>query len=181
MHRVMKELHQDHIHLSRLLKMLVRHVLVLQKGGDPDFEMMIDIVDYIRDYSDNHHHPKEDSVYRIFKSTTDKASDIVDGLLHEHQQIPKVTIAFEELLKGALNGSLIIERNLLSEKVTNFIDIQWDHLNTEESTLFPLINKIMKDSDWEKVEALITKKKDPLFGVSVEKRYENLSKVVELD
>ena len=181
MHRIMVDLHQDHIHLSRLLKMLVRHVQVLQNDGDPDFEMMIDIVEYIRDYSDHHHHPKEDKVYEVFKSITGKADHIVDGLLNEHKQIPKVTIAFQQLLDATLNGSRIIERDELCEKVTNFIDIQWDHLNTEEDKLFPLINKMMKEADWEKVEKEINERKDPLFGSQIIGRFESLSEKVGTD
>lgn len=181
MHKIMKELHQDHIHLSRLLKMLVRHVRVLQDGGDPDFEMMIDIVEYIRTYSDNHHHPKEDEVYKVVKSKTNKVSHIVEGLFNEHQQIPKLTIAFEELLKGAHSGYLIIQRDELSEKITNFIDIQWSHSKTEEDILFPLIHKLMKDADWKQVESQIKEKDDPLFSATVDKQYENLSKTMDAD
>ena len=179
MHRIMAELHQDHIHLSRLLKMLVRHVKVLQDDGDPDFVMMIDIVEYIRNYSDFHHHPKEDQVYKVFKASSDQATHIVDGLLNEHQQIPKVTTAFQHLLDGALNGSIIISRNELSEKITNFIDIQMNHLNLEEERLFPLINEIMQESDWAEVEAQITKREDPLFGSQVEDSYKDLHQIVK--
>lgn len=183
MHKIMVELHQDHTHLSRLLKMLVRHVIVLQDDGDPDFEMMIDIVEYIRHYSDFYHHPKEDQVYQVFKESADQAAhiQIVDGLLDEHQKIPAVTIAFQQLLNGALNGSIIIGRDELSDRITNFIDIQMNHLNIEEKTLFPLINKLMTDNDWAKVEAQIKEENDPLFGSRVEERYESLHKRIESD
>ena len=175
----MVELHQDHIHLSRLLKMLDRHVKLLQNDGDPDFIMMIDIVEYIRNYSDFHHHPKEDHVYKVYKSSSDEATHIVDGLLNEHQQIPKVTIAFQQLLDGALNGSIIISRAELSERISNFIDIQINHLNIEEEQLFPLINKMMTSSDWAEVEAQIKDKDDPLFGNKVEKGFEDLHHMLE--
>lgn len=181
MHRIMVELHKDHIHLSRLLKMLIRHVIVLQNDGDPDFEMMIDIVEYVRHYSDFHHHPKEDQVYKVFKGSSDKATHIIDGLLDEHEKIPGVTIAFQQLLNGALNGSIIIDRDELSEKITNFIDIQMNHLNLEEQTLYPLINKYMTDNDWAKVETQIKEQNDPLFGSPVEEGYDNLHKRVVSD
>ena len=177
----MFELHQDHIHLSRLLKMLDRHVKVLQNDGDPDFIMMIDIVEYIRNYSDFHHHPKEDHVYKVFKACSDEATRIVDGLLNEHQQIPKVTIAFQRLLDGALNGSIIVSRDDLSERITNFIDIQINHLNLEEEKLFPLINKIMQESDWVKVEEQMIERDDPLFGSQLEDRYEDLHQLMKAD
>jgi hemerythrin-like domain-containing protein len=177
----MVELHQDHIHLSRLLKMLDRHVHVLQSDGDPDFIMMMDIVEYIRNYSDFHHHPKEDHVYKVFKDNYNQAIHIVDGLLDEHIKIPKVTIAFQQLLDGALNGSIIISRDELSERITNFIDIQRNHLNIEEEKLFPLIHATLKESDWIEIEALVQEKQDPLFGTTIEEGFEILHETMEND
>ena len=174
MHRIMAELHQDHIHLSRLLNMLDRHVKVLSSNGDPDFHMMIDIVDYIRNYSDLFHHPKEDKVYAIFKLRSNEGINIVEGLLDEHQQIPTVTLEFQQLLDGALNGSIIVSRDELSDKISYFIDIQRKHLNTEEEKLFPLINKTLDASDWIELEDLVPVRSDPLFGEYVEECYENL-------
>jgi hemerythrin-like domain-containing protein len=175
----MIELHQDHIHLLRLLEMLDRHVEVLQNDGDPDFLMMIGIVEYIRNYSDYHHHPKEGHVYNVFKASSKSATHIIDGLLNEHQQIPKVTVAFQQLLDGALNGSIIISRDELSERITNFIDIQMNHLNLEEEKVFPAINEIMTESDWVNVEAKMIEKNDPLFGITIDDRYEDLHKMME--
>lgn len=181
MNKIMAELHQDHIHLARLLNMLNRHVKVLLNDGEPDFVMMIDIVDYIRNYSDLFHHPKEDNVYKVFRANYNKATHIVDGLLDEHQKIPRVTIAFQQLLDGALNGAIIINRDELSERITNFIDIQRNHLNIEEEKLFPIINKTLNDRDWAEVDSLVNQKNDPLFGMQVEERYESLYETIEND
>ena len=178
MHRIMVELHQDHIHLSRLLKMLERHIHLLENDGDPDFIMIIDIVEYIRNYSDFHHHPKEDHVYNIFKKNYNQETNLVDGLLDEHLKIPKVTTAFQQLIDGVLNGSIIISRKELSERITNFIDIQRNHLNIEEERLFPIINATLKDSDWLEVEALVEEKDDPLFGLTLEEGFERLHETV---
>jgi len=100
-------------------------------------------------------------------------------LLNEHQQIPKVTIAFQQLLDGALSGSIIISRKDLSERITNFIDIQMNHLNIEEEKLFPLINKKMKESDWDVVESEIKEKDAPLFGEKIEATYQDLYQMME--
>lgn len=179
MHRIMAELHQDHIHLSRLLNMLDRHVKVLLNDGDPDLYMMVDIVEYIRSYSDLFHHPKEDKVYEIFKKRTKEGADIVDRLLDDHQHIPETTIEFQHNLNSAINGSLIVSRDDLSKKITHFIDIQRTHLNTEEQKLFPLINKTLQKSDWAELEASIKEKSDPLFGTKVEASYESLYQTIK--
>lgn len=174
MHRILAELHQDHIHLSRLLKMLIRHVKTISNGGNPDIYMMLDIVDYIRNYSDLFHHPQEDKVYEVFKARSNEGADIVDKLLAEHQHIPKKTLEFEQLLEDILKGSISISKNELSNKIADFIGIQMKHLNTEEEKLFPLINKTLKNSDWAKLEKVVQERTDPLFGEQVEASYEKL-------
>jgi len=174
MNKIMTELHQDHIHLSRLLSMLERHVKLLLNDGDPDLNMMLDVVEYIRSYSDLFHHPKEDKVYEVFKKRTKQGAEIVDSLLDEHHHIPELTIEFQQMLNGAIDGSLIVSREDLSEKIIHFINVQRAHLNTEEQKLFPLINKTLQQSDWDELEATVPKRNDPLFGTKVEASYEGL-------
>jgi hemerythrin-like domain-containing protein len=159
--------------------MLERYVNELMNDGDPDLTMMVDIAEYIRTYSDLFHHPKEDKVYEVFKKRTKKAADIVDSLLDDHQHIPGVTLDFQQLLTGAINGSSVVSRDDLSKKITHFIDIQRTHLNTEEKKLFPLINKMLKESDWAELEALVQNKSDPLFGTNVEETYECLYQTIK--
>ena len=96
--------------------MLERHVKVLMHDGEPDLNMMIYVVDYIRNYSDAFHHAKEYIVYEFFKNRTREGADIVNGLLYDHQHIPGVTVEFQQILYSANNGSLIIERDELSKK-----------------------------------------------------------------
>ena len=179
MNRIMTELHQDHIHLSRLLSMLDRHVRVLLNDGDPDLTMMIDVVEYIRSYSDLFHHPKEDKVYEVFKKRTKEGDEIVDDLLDDHQHIPELTIEFQQMLNGAIDGSLIVSRDDLCEKIIHFLQVQRAHLNTEEQELFPLINKTLQKSDWEELDASVQKRSDPLFGTKVESSYEGLYKTLK--
>ena len=179
MNRIMTELHQDHIHLSRLLSMLDRHVRVLLHDGDPDLIMMLDVVEYIRSYSDFFHHPKEDIVYELFKKRTKEGAEIVDSLLDDHQHIPQLTVEFQQILTAAIDGSLIISRDDLSEKIIHFINVQRQHLNTEEQELFPLINKILEKSDWAELEASVQKRNDPLFGTKVKASYEGLYKTLK--
>jgi len=179
MHRIMAELHQDHIHLSRLLVMLDRHVKVLSNDGDPDLCMMIDIVDYIKNYSDLFHHPQEDKVYEVFKTRSNQAADIVEILLNEHQHMPEVTIGFQQLLEDALNKSIIVSKQELSDQITQFINIQRKHLNTEEEKLFPLINNTLQKNDWARLEELVQKRTDPLFGEQVEECYEDLHQTIK--
>ena len=175
----MVELHQDHVHLARLLDLMDKQVLLIASDGDPDFILMIDIAHFILNYPDLVHHPKEDQVYRVLKARSEKTADIVDTLLEEHQSLPAVTIGFSAMLEAVVNGSSIINRIELKKKIQHFINIQREHMDKEEKMIFPLIEKTLNEQDWADVERGLIKSDDPLFGDKVEACYDNLYQLIK--
>ena len=181
MHRIMAELHQDHIHLARVLEILEQQVQLLSTGGDADLFLMIDIAEYFQHYPDLVHHPKENKVYEVFKKRTTKAVDIVESLLQEHWHLPSVTVEFHNMLEKTLNESELVSRQELQDNIQEFVDIQKRHMHVEEGTLFPLIEKTLSDEDWDNLEKAMIEKKDPLFGSRHELCYENLYQSIILE
>jgi hemerythrin-like domain-containing protein len=178
MHKIMTELHQDHINLTRLLALLENQVAILAAGEDADLLLMTDIVDYIRRYSDQIHHPKEDEIFRVFSARSADAGEIVASLMDEHQALPVMAQEFQGLLDSLINDTAILSRQALQDKLTAFIAAQQEHLNIEETELFPLINNTLQDADWAAVEQGMQEHGDPLFGSHVLDRYRNLHKLM---
>lgn len=170
----MRELHQDHVHLARLLDIMDQQLELLSNDGDPDLYLMTDIVNYIQHYPDLVHHPKEDQVYKVFRECSDKWDDEVDALINDHQNMPIATLDFFRLLEGAANGSAIITRDELIERVETFIKLQRKHINKEEDKIFPMIEKTLSEEDWANIEKNLVHRADPLFGTNVEDCYKNL-------
>mgnify|MGYP000984507709 CR=1 FL=1 len=56
--------HEEHMYFHRLLELLRHEVDQLALGETPNYALMLDIIDYLRDYSDHVHHPREDAVFR---------------------------------------------------------------------------------------------------------------------
>ena len=179
MHKIMAELHQDHIHLARLLAMMDEQVALFASGGDPDLYLMIEIAQYIQHYPDLAHHPKEDQVYRVFKERADdQYKEIIDNLMQEHRSLPVETVEFLTVLEAAANGSSIFSRDELLHNIQHFITLQRQHMDQEEHTVFPMINKTLNDEDWAGIEKNLDKQEDPLFGKKVEALYDNLYQLI---
>lgn len=172
-HRIMKELHRDHLNIERLLSLLDIELSKLPNDGDIDMTLMIDIIDYVENYPDLVHHPKEDVLYNAYKAKSLESSEIVDGLLKQHQELPVLTRAFRELLEEVSIGALIISRDELYKKARDYVDQQRTHLNTEEALMFPIIVESFDQADWDILEASMPVHKDPLFDAELD-RYENL-------
>ena len=181
MNQIMVELHQDHVHLARVLCVLDKQLDIIKTDADVNLFLMIDILDYIRHYPDLIHHPKEDKVYEVFKDCSTEGADIVEALMSEHQQLPSASKELHELLDGAANGIVFVNRQELHEKVNDFCIIQKKHMSMEEDKIFPLINKIMTDEDWARVDLAIQENNDPLFGANIEDCYQNLYQSIKTE
>lgn len=180
MHKIMTELHQDHVNLAKLLTLLAQQAEKLAAGDDVDLLLLSDIADYIRRYSDQVHHPKEDEVYRVFRACSSEAGDVVESLLVEHQQLPNVTLDFQKALESVINDTAILTRQELHDQIVAFISTQQAHLDAEEGGLFPLINTTLQAADWAVVEqGMQEHAADPLFGVHILDRYRNLHRLVK--
>lgn len=172
-HPILQELHRDHVNITRVLHILDRMLLQPPGEGDVNMALMIDIIDYVEHYPDLVHHPKEDLLYKAYKAKSLEATEIVNGLLKQHQELPVLTRVFRKLLEEVNMGAVIISRDELYQKAHDYIDYQLEHLNTEEALMFPMIVSTFDQADWDALVAIIPVHKDPLFVAELD-RYENL-------
>ncbi|MBK8454629.1 MAG: hemerythrin domain-containing protein [Thiofilum sp.] len=178
MHKILADLHQDHINLATLLGLLEEQVHYLAEGDDANLWLILDIADYIERYSDYVHHPKEDRVYAVLAECTSENADTLTELLAQHHQLPNDTLTFQALIKGVLYDDAIVLRDGLVAKINEFIAAQKQHMNLEEGIIFPLIQKHLKPNHWNALENSLLNAEDPLFGAKVMERYEQLYAVV---
>ncbi len=174
----MAELHKDHIHFEKVFKILDQQVELLTTDGHPDYYLMADITNYIQQYPDLVHHPKEDKVYDVFTQRSNEAADIVEQLQQDHQKLPSKTIELHKLFEAAANSVVLISREEIKKEAQDFLEMQKKHLNLEETILFPLIIKTLTEDDWKSLESSIameiSDKVDPLFGATIAECCENL-------
>ena len=48
--------------------MLERELSVFDRGDRPNYEVVVGVIDYFKDYPDSCHHPKEDMIFDKLKS-----------------------------------------------------------------------------------------------------------------
>jgi hemerythrin-like domain-containing protein len=71
-----------------------------------------------------------------------------------------------------------VSRDAVVRWATGFIDQQREHMRMEESIFFPAAEKALTAKDWSDLAALMTRADDPLFGVQVGARFEQLRKMI---
>ena len=63
MSQTMEMLQTEHRIMSELLDLLERQVDLFEEGGEVDYDLLGEIIDYFRSYTDLYHHSKEDLVF----------------------------------------------------------------------------------------------------------------------
>jgi hemerythrin-like domain-containing protein len=170
---VLQSLHKDHVNFDRLLGLLGEQLTLLQRAGLPDFQLMLDIVDYLQNYADLYHHPKEDAIYGFHLERSTEGRAEIEFVIRQHDDLRQSTSYVRRAIDGILHGDIML-RTAFTGQLAGFIKQQGTHLDAEESYLFPLLNRRFTAADWRYIERLIPARTDPLFGDSVLKQYATL-------
>jgi hemerythrin-like domain-containing protein len=173
MYTIIDSLHADHINFSRLLNALERQVDTLKDGGMPDFEIMLDTIDYLQNYADLYHHPREDLIFRFHLERSDVARDEVNELRRQHRALWESTNRVRLAIDGILHGD-IVQREVFIEHISAYVNQQQEHLNAEEGYILPLLRQLFQAQDWEQLNRSLPFRADPLFGPSVDQQYRAL-------
>jgi hemerythrin-like domain-containing protein len=169
---------EDHNKFSQLLDLLEAQVDAFHRGDRPNYDLMGDIVFYMRNFADCVHHPREDVAFgRLLKH--DRAlQPIVDRLLEDHRVIAS---AGAELLAHLqeVTGDVMTPRGVLEAAAANYIVYYRNHLATEEREIMPIAARVLTIEDWTAVAATIPTTADPLFGDDVDRRFRVLREEID--
>lgn len=173
MHPILRDLHQDHLNLARILRLLEAQLNLILNGESADLYVLGEIVDYIETYPDQFHHPREDIIFGVYRDRSARGIELIDRLLHEHRILLSRTLE----LRGFLDqwaSDLPISREHVGQRIADYLSLQWQHLNLEEGSVFHLLEQELSEHDWERIEASMPEGSDPLFANLLRSRYENI-------
>lgn len=172
--------HDEHVRFSRLLDILETQVAVFHAGDQPNYDLMREIIYYLRHFADRFHHRREDAAFARLVERDPAMRVPVNRLLQEHHVI---AVAGEELLNhlNEIDADVLIERATVEAAAATFLVYYRHHLATEEAEVLPRAEKLLTPHDWAAVAAAVPAGPDPLFGDDVEARYRELRRQIALE
>jgi len=175
MTHLIESLHQDHRNLGKLLRLLEANLHALKADGDPDYPLMLDIVEYVDAYPDAFHHPREDLLYQRAIERDWSVRQEVQPVLEQHVRLKKSTRSLLDSLNSVLNDT-VIEKRLFMNTIHDYIDSQQEHIVLEESNIYPHIERLLTPEDINWLDTQNPAVTDPVFGDQVENRFRQLYK-----
>lgn len=171
--KTMNELRTDHRNMVQLLDLLDAETVRLAGCDEPDYDLVYDIMTYMSEYPDAVHHPKEDMIYRHLKA---KFPDIDDSLQHIETDHKALGEASSELRRdiNAIGADGVVNRESLAMALRKYSEDLRKHMYWEEKDLFELADSMHDDDSWNELLKSYDQARDPLFGSSVERRFQKL-------
>ncbi|GAA5524868.1 hypothetical protein Maes01_01427 [Microbulbifer aestuariivivens] len=175
MHYLYRQLCDDHRNMQSLLDALEQLTKDLaRREREPEtLSLILDAIDYINTYPDRWHHPIEDLAMQRLLLHTEADRDIIEAIQGEHQAITSATRHMNALFYAIANDAAV-ERGQLFSATQEYLQLQRDHMQRENESIFPQLFALLSADDWAAVEAQLQRQQDPLFGPDLKRLYESL-------
>jgi hemerythrin-like domain-containing protein len=178
---VVEVLRQEHRNIEKLLRVLERELSVFDRGDRPNYEVVVGVIDYFKDYPDSCHHPKEDMIFDKLKSRDPAAAAKIGGLHAEHEEGASRLRRVAQAVERVLSDQDLL-RETVDEIVRDFIDHERQHMKMEEQIFFPTALNALRPKDWADIALKLADRRDPLHGPDLEQKFNMLRrKILEIE
>jgi branched-chain amino acid transport system ATP-binding protein len=164
----------EHVNISSVLACLRYLVDEIEAGRwSPDFGLLENILDYMADFPEALHHPKEEAyICAARRRRKPEAAPMLDKIHAEHEEGGDMLADLRARL-GAYRGDPAGFADF-AEGCRAYIRFERHHMAREERELLPLAARELRDRDWTEINRAFASNQDPLFGAARKKRFDGL-------
>jgi hemerythrin-like domain-containing protein len=173
MKKLLDKLKRDHVNLRRLLDLLSKELDDFFAGDETDFDLKIELLNYIEQYQEQVHHPSEMLIYDVAFPKLKDSESLHTRLQREHIELESMACRFRNTLEGVVQGE-VISRDEVETRGREFIALLRQHANLEDQEVFPLVEDLLSEQEWEKIEEKAPKEEDPVFTRQDKVRFSSL-------
>jgi hemerythrin-like domain-containing protein len=168
--------HAEHVYFTQLLDLLHKQLDAFHTGKRPNYELMLDIISYLKGYADQFHHPREDVAFaRLVKHRPDLEL-VLARLGQEHRVIAHAGDVLLELLNEIL-GDAVVQRAEVEVAAATYLVYYGHHIAKEEGDILVQAAQALTPEDWAAVKSAVPAGRDPLFD-HPEERYKELRRQI---
>lgn len=174
--RTLTIIHREHRTITAVthcLEALLREVRAGETESPP-FDMFELILIYMRDFSDQMHHPKEDNyLFPVLAKRAPELEAAFDLLRRQHvegaQRTADLLVKLAAYRQHPQTGFAAF-----GEAATSFVEFQLEHLELEESRILPAARERLTAQDWQAIDAAFARNQDPIFGDKPQAKFNKL-------
>jgi hemerythrin-like domain-containing protein len=144
---IIEILRQEHRNIEKLLRVLECELSVFARGDHPDYEVVLAVIDYFKEYPDSCHHPKEDIIVEKFKARDPAGAATIGDLQAEHREGARRLRRVAQAVELVLSDQDLL-RQTVHDIIRDFINHERQHMAMEERVVFPAVLNALQPEDW---------------------------------
>ena len=160
---VLKELREDHRNIESLLALVADQTERISASGEPDYELLQDIMRYMLGYSDAIHHPREDLVYKAMREFSSELATGLEGVEPDHQEIGQLGSSLHSDIEAVIAGTAVTRDRVVKDAV-EYVSRLRKHMAWEEGDLFLRADKFAAQGSDVTIDVSQLNSADPVFG-----------------
>jgi hemerythrin-like domain-containing protein len=165
----------EHENIAHVLDVLEDQLRRLESEAPVDEPLLLLIVEYLKDFPEECHHPKEDILYRMLQECGPEITASLHELDAEHQQLVQATEQFASELRDALDNPSSTAVGSLHQ----FVGAYRQHIATEEQYFFPAALASLTRAALADLDAHLFDRKDHLYDRAARGRFARLRRAIQ--
>lgn len=175
---IIDTLYSEHRYINSLLDHLEQEALKLKAGKIPDYQLLLDSIDYLSHFPDQYHHPREELLFSMLKHEKELAEK-VERLQREHVAVHFHNNRLFAGLTAIVDGAPA-DRPALLRDLRRYINGYREHMAYESREIFPRAKGSLSQAQLKKLSDKTRYIDDPLFGDQIHRRYNRLGRDLNL-
>lgn len=146
---------EEHENIKRVLASIRKLCIGVLNGKAVDVELFYKIIDFVKNYADQHHHSKEETI--LFKKMSEElgeriANGPIYGMLAEHDLGRLYMMNLENALKEIEKGNLDARVDVIANAI-GYADLLSRHIFKENTAIYTFARKQLSKESMEEVES----------------------------
>jgi len=145
----------EHKFIKRMLEVIRKACIGIMNGKDIDYADFEKMIDFIRNYADNHHHGKEEKI--LFNKMIDEIGGAAEklvkfGMLVEHDLGRLFMKNLEESLLAVRNGDEDAKVDVIANAVS-YTHLLNRHIFKEDNVAYPFAKRELSSETLKKIDS----------------------------
>ena len=133
-------LEREHEEITQVINAVEDRCIEIMNGGEIDQEYFADVIEFIRVYTDDTHHKKEEDI--LFRLMTENLGETAEklirsGMLTEHQMARYYVMELERNLHGYAEKSNDVNKIQIIANAMSYVNLLRVHIEKENGVVYP--------------------------------------------
>jgi hemerythrin-like domain-containing protein len=166
----------EHKNVKEMLEVIRSMSIRVLNNGSVDYMDFYKVIDFVRTYTDKHHHATEESI--LFKKMGEELGDRIAkgpiaGMLIEHDLGRLYMANLEAALEEYSNGDSDARVDIIANSIS-YADLLTRHIDKEDSTIYKFAERALSKSAMEDIEEKCNSVETSAFENALQQKYIDL-------